>query len=75
MSIETKRDRFIRVAESRTNKIIHMVRLLGNCSNVNVYEYSEDDVKKIFNAIDNELRNAKDRYGKTEKKMNKFFLD
>ena len=45
---ESKHDRFIRIAETRTNKIIDMIRLLGNCSNTATYEYSEDDVKKIF---------------------------
>ncbi len=75
MSVESKRDKFIRIAESRTNKIIHMVRLLGNCSNTNVYEFSEEDVKKIFSAIENELRNAKERYGNTELKVDRFTLD
>ena len=28
---ETKRDKFVRIAEARTNKIIDMVQLLGNC--------------------------------------------
>lgn len=31
---ESKPDRFRRVAEARVNKIIKMVRLLGNCSNI-----------------------------------------
>ena len=30
---ESKRDCFVRIAEARTNKIIDMLRLLGNCSN------------------------------------------
>lgn len=32
-STESKRDRFVRIAEARTNKIIDMIQLLGNCSN------------------------------------------
>ena len=39
-----KRERFVRVAESRTNKIIEMIRLLGNCSNKSNYEYDEKDI-------------------------------
>ena len=42
---ESKRDKFVRVAEARTNKIIGMIKLLGNCSNKNTYEYSKEDVK------------------------------
>ena len=30
---ESKREKFVRIAEARTNKILNMVDLLGNCSN------------------------------------------
>ena len=52
----TKRERFEKVAVARTNKILNDLRLLGNCSNKNNYEYSEKDIKKIFSAIENELK-------------------
>lgn len=45
---ETKRDRFVRLAEARTNKILELMRLLGNCSSRANYEYTEDDIKQIF---------------------------
>lgn len=54
-----KRSRFIRIAENRTNKILEQVRLLGNCSNKHNYEYNDEDVKKIFYVIDQELKQAK----------------
>ena len=38
---ESKIDRFRRVAEARVNKIIKMIRLLGNCSGTGVYEYTD----------------------------------
>lgn len=59
---ETKRDKFVRMAEARTIKIISMIRLLGNCSNRMAYEYSEKDVNKIFGAIDSALSDAKRRF-------------
>lgn len=71
---ESKHDRFIRIAENRTNKIIDMIRLLGNCSNTAVYEYDESDVRKIFNTIETELKNVKSKYQDTESKENKFKL-
>lgn len=55
MAKETKRERFIRVAEKRTQKILDMMRLLGNCANKNNYEYTKADVDKIINAIEQEL--------------------
>ena len=63
---ETKRDKFVRIAEARTNKIINMIQLLGNCSNQSLYEYSQKDVNKIFNAIQAELDEAKKRYSKQD---------
>ena len=58
----TKREKFVRMAEARTIKIISMVRLLGNCSNRLAYEYSEKDVNKIFSAIESAVADAKRRF-------------
>ena len=59
MNTESKRDRFIRIAEARTNKILEMLRLLGNCSSRSNYEYTDEDIKKIFGALEKELKNTK----------------
>ncbi len=70
---ETRRQRFKRIAGARTNKILDMLKLLGNCSNTGNYEYSENDVKKIFNAIEAEVKASKAKFIKSTKK-NKFEL-
>ena len=57
--MESKRDRFKRIAENRTNKIINMIDLLGNCSHKNNYEYTVEEVKNIFNAIESSLKISK----------------
>lgn len=76
MKEETKREKFVRLAEARTNKIIDMIQLLGNCSNQSQYEYSQKDVNKIFNAIQAELDEAKKRYSKQDsQKSSKFTLE
>lgn len=61
-SEKEKKERFKRVAENRTNKIIEQIRLLGNCANRSNYEYTEEDVKKIFYAIETELKTTKQKY-------------
>jgi murein L,D-transpeptidase YafK len=66
--MENKRERFVRIAESRTNKILNMIKILGNCSNKSSYEYTDKDVDKIFNAIELELREAKKRFNTQEHK-------
>lgn len=60
--METKRDRFVRLAEARTNKTIEMIRLIGNLANKNNYDYTDADVQKIFGAIEKELKAAKTKY-------------
>ena len=50
--MESKRDRFVRIVENRTNKIIDMLRLLGNCANKSNYDYTEADVQKILNTLE-----------------------
>ena len=56
---ESKIDRFRRVAEARVNKIIKMIRLLGNCSETGVYAYTDAQVEYIFSALQSELDKPK----------------
>lgn len=73
---ETKREKFVRLAEARTNKIIDMLQLLGNCSNSSAYDYSQEDVDKIFSAIESETKEARKKFNKIEsKKSTRFTLD
>lgn len=59
---ESKEDRFHRLAEARVNKIIPMIRLLGNLSNTAIYAYTRDQVDQIFTALQLELVKAKMRF-------------
>lgn len=71
--MESKKEKFKRIAENRTNKILDMLDLLGNCSNESNYEYTDDDVKTIFSAIEGAVKITKMKFiGKHEK--NKFKL-
>jgi hypothetical protein len=59
---ETRREKFERLATQRTNEVLKKLRILGNCANKNFYEYSDTDVRKIFSAIEEELRLVKARF-------------
>ncbi len=72
---ETKREKFIRIAEARTNKIISMVQLLGNCANPGSYEYTEKDVADIFGAIEKEIKLTKMKFSSADDKPTKFKLE
>ena len=58
----SNRDRFVRLAESRVNKAIKSIRLIGNLSNKNNYSYTDKDAKQIIRALDKELRALKSRF-------------
>ena len=72
--MNARRERFIKIAENRTNKILETLRLLANCSNKSNYEYSEEDVYEIFSAIEKELKNTKAAFYGTTKNDTKFTL-
>lgn len=59
---ESKSDRFIRLAESRGNRLIREISLLGNLSNRKNYEYSAEEVQKLFEPIEQELQSVKDMF-------------
>jgi len=59
---ETRKERFKRLAIARTKAVLDKLRLLGNLSNRANYDYSEEEVRKIFSAIEFQLRNIKARF-------------
>lgn len=59
---ESRKEKFVRLAEKRTQRAIDAVRLLGNLSNRSNYEFSDSDVKKIFRALDDELKLAREKF-------------
>ena len=69
-----KRDAFLRLAEKRTNMVIDKIRILSNCANPYAYEYSDQDVRKIFEAIEDELRAARTRFMQRKRRDTEFKL-
>lgn len=61
--MEDKRDKFVRLAEQRVNRALSDIRLIGNLSNRSAYNFTDEDVKKIFKVLQKELELAKSRFG------------
>jgi hypothetical protein len=53
--VSAKRDNFIRLAEGRVTRAIDSIRVIGNLSNTSNYEYTEEDSKRIIDALQSEL--------------------
>lgn len=52
----TRRLRFEKIASKRVQKVLDDINVLANCSNRNNYEYSDEDVKKMMNAIKRQIK-------------------
>lgn len=61
-STESKEQRFVRLAENRVNRAIKDIKLIGNLCNRNNYQYSEEQVKKITDALSNEVKAVKQKF-------------
>lgn len=72
--MKTKRDNFKRIAENRTNKIIELISKLQNLMNPSFYEYTEEEIDSIFNAIQEELDRQKESFKKNINRKKKFKL-
>lgn len=59
---ETRQERFKRLAVYRTNAVLEKLRILGNLSNKANYDFSEQEVNKIFSAIDSQIKAIKARF-------------
>ncbi len=62
MASPDKRDRFKRLATLRTKNVLKALKVLGNCSNANAYEYSDKEIEMIFSAIEKQLRVIKGKF-------------
>ena len=61
--MDNKNKKFKDLAVARVNKALKHIQLIGNLSNKQHYSYEEQDVKKIFSVLDNEIKNMKQKFG------------
>lgn len=66
---ETRRSRFKRMATKRTNKVLEQLRILGNLSNKSYYDYSDEEINKMFRAIESQLKTVKARFKRKRRKF------
>ena len=68
-----RREKFVDLAQNRTNNAINQIRLIGNLSNRGNYEYSDRDIHKILKALNAEIRAMKERFSAGGKDSGKLF--
>ncbi|MDB6080197.1 MAG: hypothetical protein JWO82_3944 [Akkermansiaceae bacterium] len=57
-----KRAKFVELAQSRVNKAISQIRLIGNLANRANYEFDEGDARKIVRALQKEVEALKAKF-------------
>lgn len=70
MAENTKRERFTKVASNRVQNVLHYLDLLKNCANKSNYEYTQEDVDKMFSEITKTLKDVKAVYANEQSKLN-----
>ena len=70
---ETKRQKFIRLTESRMTNALKQIQLLSNLSNSRAYEYTQEDIDKMVKALKQAIVDLEYSF-KRENKNNKFKL-
>lgn len=58
--MENKKENFKRISENRVNKILTLLVQLTNLSNSSFYEYSDEEIEKMFSLIFKEAEKSKE---------------
>lgn len=72
--IESKADRFKRLSVKRVNATMKQIELISNLSGGS-YEYTEEQVNKIFDTLQESLDSAKAKFSKVKQKKESFSFD
>lgn len=69
---ETKTELFIRLATKRVSSVLRSLRILGNCSNRNNYEYSSEQVDSMYNTILSSLESMYSKFTPSKQEQESF---
>ncbi|MFN3817876.1 hypothetical protein [Blastomonas sp.] len=69
-----KREKFVKLAEGRTQIALEAIRKLGNLSNKRAYAYSDSDIRKITKALRDAVSDLEKRFGSTNEPNETFKL-
>lgn len=62
-----KSERFKELAPKRTRAVLKQLEILSNCSNRSGYEYSEEQINKIFEAITKKVAECRAKFNPSAK--------
>lgn len=59
---ESKADKFVRLGESRVNKVMEAIGRIAYLANSGNYEYTQEQVDEMFSIMENRLAEVKSRF-------------
>lgn len=62
MAREKDREKFVRLASARVTKALKDIQLIGNLANRSNYDYTDEDISKIFKALTDEINVCRKRF-------------
>lgn len=68
-----KREKFRKLAEARTNKAIAAILRIGNLSNRQLYEWEDQELKKILKALKDAVCDVENRFSAPHGKSENLF--
>ena len=71
--MKDKKNKFLELAKLRVNKTIKSIQLIGNLSNKSHYSYSQEEADKIVSALNNEVKNIKEKFNSKNSRDTKEF--
>ncbi len=60
--MKNKKIKFIELANTRVNKALSIIRLIGNLANRAHYDYTPDQAKQVIGALEKEIKTIKEKF-------------
>ena len=70
--MDTKQEKFKRLAEKRVNELLDKFRLVGNLADKRNYSYSEDQARQIVRAVEEEIKTLRSKFLNAENNEKNF---
>ncbi len=68
-----KKETFKKLANTRVNKALSILRLIGNLANRAHYDYTPDQAKQIISILEKEVKNIKEKFTSDKHRKNNQF--
>ncbi|WP_419959480.1 hypothetical protein [Psychrobacillus sp. BM2] len=73
MAENKKREKFEELAEKRVTETLKKMRLIGNLSNRNNYDYTDEHAKQILSKLDEELKILRTKFSEGHREKDSSF--